>query len=128
MARGTVSAAYGQLAAEGYLKARQGVPVRVGWQPRRQPPGAPSRVSTARPRHVLVGYLGRVRGVDADVSVKARTGSTLDPDADRSLPVWAGHVPARLAFCEPVAAVGVPPGIALPPYLRALTDDEPSRP
>jgi hypothetical protein len=61
----------------------------------------------------------------ADVSVKARTGSTLDPDADRSLPVWAGHVPARLAFREPVTAVGVPPGIALPPYLRALTDYQP---
>jgi uncharacterized protein len=57
----------------------------------------------------------------ADASVKSRTGSTLDPDADCSLPVWAGHLPARLAFDQPVAAVGSPPGIELPGYLRALT-------
>jgi GntR family transcriptional regulator/MocR family aminotransferase len=39
VARGTVSAAYSQLAAEGYLSARQGAPVRVTWAPpRRQQP------------------------------------------------------------------------------------------
>jgi GntR family transcriptional regulator / MocR family aminotransferase len=37
VARGTVSAAYSQLAAEGYLDIRQGAAARVRWQPRRQP-------------------------------------------------------------------------------------------
>jgi GntR family transcriptional regulator / MocR family aminotransferase len=43
LARGTVSAAYSQLAAEGYLESRQGAPTRVCWQPRRRlpPPSAP---------------------------------------------------------------------------------------
>ena len=37
VARGTVSAAYSQLAAEGYLDIRQGAPVRAVWQPRYRP-------------------------------------------------------------------------------------------
>lgn len=53
-------------------------------------------------------------------SVKSRGGSTLDPECDRSLPVWAGHIPARLTFGEPVPAESLPPGIELPGYLRAL--------
>lgn len=40
VARGTVSAAYSQLAAEGYLSARQGAPVRVTWAPPRQQPSS----------------------------------------------------------------------------------------
>jgi nitroimidazol reductase NimA-like FMN-containing flavoprotein (pyridoxamine 5'-phosphate oxidase superfamily) len=55
-----------------------------------------------------------------EVSVKARTGSTLDPEADRGLHVWAGHIPAQLAFGHPVTAVGVPAHVKLPGYLRAL--------
>ena len=42
VARGTVSAAYGQLAAEGYLDVRQGAPVRAIWQPRHHAPAASS--------------------------------------------------------------------------------------
>jgi GntR family transcriptional regulator/MocR family aminotransferase len=38
VARGTVSAAYAQLAAEGYLDIRQGAPVRVSWLPEHRPP------------------------------------------------------------------------------------------
>jgi GntR family transcriptional regulator/MocR family aminotransferase len=38
VARGTVSAAYAQLAAEGYLDIRQGAPVRVSWLPQGRPP------------------------------------------------------------------------------------------
>jgi GntR family transcriptional regulator / MocR family aminotransferase len=38
IARGTVSAAYSQLAAEGYLAIRQGAPTRVSWAPSRRPP------------------------------------------------------------------------------------------
>jgi GntR family transcriptional regulator / MocR family aminotransferase len=36
VARGTVSAAYSQLAAEGYLAIRQGAPARVSWTPPRR--------------------------------------------------------------------------------------------
>jgi uncharacterized protein len=56
-----------------------------------------------------------------EVSVKSRAGSTLDPEADRALPVWAGHIPARLTFGRPVTAEGVPAGVELPGYLRAIT-------
>ena len=47
----------------------------------------------------------------AEASVKARTGSTLDPDSDRAIPVWAGVIPAQITFGPPVPAEGVPPGI-----------------
>jgi uncharacterized protein len=53
-------------------------------------------------------------------SVKSRSGSTLDPVADRALPVWAGHIPAELVFGPPVAASGLPPGTELPGYLSVL--------
>jgi nitroimidazol reductase NimA-like FMN-containing flavoprotein (pyridoxamine 5'-phosphate oxidase superfamily) len=55
-----------------------------------------------------------------EASVKTRSGSTLDPDSDRAVPVWAGHIPARLTFGEPIAAEGLPGGIEPPGYLRAL--------
>jgi GntR family transcriptional regulator/MocR family aminotransferase len=50
VARGTVSAAYSQLGAEGYLEVRQGAPVRVRWQPRHRPPAAHPARRPARPR------------------------------------------------------------------------------
>lgn len=55
-----------------------------------------------------------------EASVKSRTGSTLDPESDRTLQVWAGHLPAQLTFGPPIAAEGLPPGTGLPGYLRAL--------
>jgi GntR family transcriptional regulator / MocR family aminotransferase len=45
VARGTVSAAYGQLAAEGYLDLQQGALARVSWVPRQPPPAAPARAA-----------------------------------------------------------------------------------
>jgi GntR family transcriptional regulator / MocR family aminotransferase len=50
VARGTVSAAYGQLAAEGYLELRQGAPVRVRWVPRHRPPPVPPPAQPAAAR------------------------------------------------------------------------------
>lgn len=50
VARGTVSAAYRQLAAEGYLELRQGAPVRVRWTPRRRPPSSPPPARRAAAR------------------------------------------------------------------------------
>jgi nitroimidazol reductase NimA-like FMN-containing flavoprotein (pyridoxamine 5'-phosphate oxidase superfamily) len=58
-----------------------------------------------------------------DVSVKSRTGSTLDPESDRALPVWAGHVPVRLAFGRPIPAEGMPGDVALPSYIALLPGD-----
>jgi uncharacterized protein len=46
-----------------------------------------------------------------DASVKARSGSTLDPESDLGWPVWAGHVPAWLVFGRPVPADGLPGGV-----------------
>jgi uncharacterized protein len=53
-------------------------------------------------------------------SVKSRSGSTIDPDLDRALPVWAGHIPAQVVFGPPVPADGLPSGIELPGYLSVL--------
>jgi uncharacterized protein len=53
-------------------------------------------------------------------SVKSRGGSTLDPDVDRGLPVWAGHIPAQIVFGPPVPADGLPPAVELPGYLSVL--------
>jgi len=39
-----------------------------------------------------------------EASVKERSGTTIDSESDFGLPVWAGHIPARLVFGEPVPA------------------------
>jgi len=46
-----------------------------------------------------------------DASVKSRAGSTIDEESDLDWPVWAGHVPASLAFGRHVAAERLPDGI-----------------
>ncbi len=46
-----------------------------------------------------------------EASVKARSGSTIDPQSDSVLPVWAGHVPASLVFGPPVPAEDLPDAI-----------------
>ena len=46
-----------------------------------------------------------------DVSVKARSGSTIDPESDLGWPVWAGHIPADLVFGQPVPAEDLPASI-----------------
>jgi GntR family transcriptional regulator / MocR family aminotransferase len=50
VARGTVTAAYSQLAAEGYLDVRQGAPVRVRWQPPDRPQATHPAVRDPSPR------------------------------------------------------------------------------
>ena len=47
----------------------------------------------------------------AEASVKARSGSTIDPPADLAWPVWAGHVPAELVFSPPVPAENLPASV-----------------
>src|SRR5260221_3946902 len=44
-------------------------------------------------------------------SVKARSGSTIDPQSDLALPVWAGHIPAELVFGQPVPADNLPASV-----------------
>jgi len=50
VARGTVTAAYGQLAAEGYLEQRQGALTRVSWAPPARRPPAANPEPPNRPR------------------------------------------------------------------------------
>jgi nitroimidazol reductase NimA-like FMN-containing flavoprotein (pyridoxamine 5'-phosphate oxidase superfamily) len=47
----------------------------------------------------------------AQASVKARSGSTIDPPEDLGWPVWAGHVPAVLVFSPPVPADDLPASV-----------------
>jgi nitroimidazol reductase NimA-like FMN-containing flavoprotein (pyridoxamine 5'-phosphate oxidase superfamily) len=81
-------------------------------------PGRWEQVRTPTPRELRETALWQVPIETA--SVKSRTGSTLDPDSDHGLPVWAGHIPAALVFGQPIPADGLLPGIDLPGYLRAL--------
>lgn len=46
-----------------------------------------------------------------EASVKARSGTTIDPESDFGVPVWAGHVPARLVFGAPVPANHLPASV-----------------
>jgi nitroimidazol reductase NimA-like FMN-containing flavoprotein (pyridoxamine 5'-phosphate oxidase superfamily) len=53
-------------------------------------------------------------------SVKTRSGSTLDPASDRTIAVWAGHIPAQVVYGPPIPADGLPSRVTVPGYLRAL--------
>jgi uncharacterized protein len=46
-----------------------------------------------------------------EASVKARSGTTIDPESDFGLAVWAGHIPARLVFGKPVPADHLPTSV-----------------
>ncbi len=48
-----------------------------------------------------------------EVSAKVRTGPPIDDEQDYALPVWAGVLPLRTQFGEPVTDARVPPGIAV---------------
>jgi uncharacterized protein len=52
-----------------------------------------------------------------EASAKIRTGPPLDPDEDLTSPVWAGVLPVRAAYGDPVPSPDLTPGIAPPPYL-----------
>ncbi len=62
-----------------------------------------------------------------EASVKARSGSTIDPPSDVAWPVWAGQMPAGLVFGPPVPAGDLPAcvdpsgrAVALNPALGGL--------
>jgi hypothetical protein len=56
-----------------------------------------------------------------EASAKVRDGGLVDDPGDETWSVWAGTIPVRLAFGEPVPAADLPPGIDLPENVRALT-------
>lgn len=51
-------------------------------------------------------------------SAKVRSGPPKDDEEDYALPVWAGVLPIRQAFGDPVADPQLPEGIEAPAYLR----------
>jgi uncharacterized protein len=53
-----------------------------------------------------------------EASAKIRTGPPIDDEEDHALPVWAGILPLRLATSEAIKDEQLPPGIALPHYVR----------
>ncbi|MGH3326942.1 MAG: pyridoxamine 5'-phosphate oxidase family protein [Streptomycetales bacterium] len=55
-----------------------------------------------------------------EASVKVRSGPPGDDDADLDRDVWAGVVPARQVWGEPVPDPALPPGTALPEHVRRL--------
>lgn len=54
----------------------------------------------------------------AEASVKIRQGPPSDDDEDYALDVWAGVLPVRQVFGEPVADPRLRPGIAVPGHVR----------
>jgi len=53
-----------------------------------------------------------------EASAKIRTGPPIDDEEDYALPVWAGVLPLQLATSEAITDEQLPPGIALPRYVR----------
>jgi uncharacterized protein len=69
-------------------------------------PGRWDQVRTPEPDELRDTALWQVPIEEA--SVKARSGTTIDPESDFGVPVWAGHIPARLVFGAPVPAGRLP--------------------
>jgi nitroimidazol reductase NimA-like FMN-containing flavoprotein (pyridoxamine 5'-phosphate oxidase superfamily) len=69
-------------------------------------PGRWEQVRTPEPDELRDTALWQVP-ID-EASVKARSGTTIDPESDFGVPVWAGHIPARLVFGPPVPAEHLP--------------------
>ncbi|HYL26227.1 MAG TPA: pyridoxamine 5'-phosphate oxidase family protein, partial [Candidatus Nitrosotalea sp.] len=53
-------------------------------------------------------------------SAKVRTGPPGDPQSDLSRQVWAGLLPLRAGYGDPVPDSKLNPGIEVPPYLTRL--------
>jgi uncharacterized protein len=59
-----------------------------------------------------------------EASAKIRTGPPLDPADDLTSPVWAGVLPVRAAFGDPVSSPDLTPGIAPPSYVTGYRRPE----
>jgi uncharacterized protein len=53
-----------------------------------------------------------------EVSAKIRTGPPIDDEEDYSLPIWAGVVPVKPQFGEPLPDSRLAPGLAAPAIIR----------
>lgn len=62
----------------------------------------------------------------AEASVKMRTGGPNDDPNDLEWPAWAGSVPLRESFGEPVAAPDLVQAYPVPDYVRAWTRSTPT--
>ncbi len=81
----------------------------------------PGRAAEARPanrKELAATSLLRFRMVDA--SAKVREGGPSDDAADLSLPNWAGLLPLRHGYDEPVPAADMSPDVSIPASIRAL--------
>jgi nitroimidazol reductase NimA-like FMN-containing flavoprotein (pyridoxamine 5'-phosphate oxidase superfamily) len=55
-----------------------------------------------------------------EVSAKVRSGGPIDDPADLDGPHWAGHVPIRRVWEQPLPSEDLPDGIAVPAKIAAL--------
>jgi nitroimidazol reductase NimA-like FMN-containing flavoprotein (pyridoxamine 5'-phosphate oxidase superfamily) len=53
----------------------------------------------------------------SEASAKVRAGGPIDDDEDRTMPVWAGHLPLALVPGAPVADGALPAGVSVPERL-----------
>ncbi|AXG52680.1 hypothetical protein SLCG_1525 [Streptomyces lincolnensis] len=81
----------------------------------------PGRAADSRPANKKELAATAVIRLDLDeVSAKLRTGGVNDEPEDLALPHWAGVVPLRKGYTDPVADPGLAPGTGLPDYLAVL--------
>ena len=81
----------------------------------------PGRAAEARPanrKELAATSLLRFHMVNA--SAKVRAGGPADDAADLSLPNWAGLLPLRQGYDEPIPAEDLNPEISIPLSIRAL--------
>jgi nitroimidazol reductase NimA-like FMN-containing flavoprotein (pyridoxamine 5'-phosphate oxidase superfamily) len=80
---------------------------------------APGQWDTARRpnKKELAATVVLALGLD-EASVKVRTGPPLDDEEDHALDVWAGVLPVRVTFGEPVSDPLLRPGIEVPEDVR----------
>jgi nitroimidazol reductase NimA-like FMN-containing flavoprotein (pyridoxamine 5'-phosphate oxidase superfamily) len=94
-------------------------------------PAERERALTAIVDHVVPGRTAASRPADRrelaatdvlrvpleEVSLKQRDGSPGDDDVDLALPHWAGVIPVRTSFGDPVPAADLAPGIGVPEHV-----------
>ena len=82
----------------------------------------PGRWDSLRPvtRKELAATLVLALALD-ECSVKIRTGGSDEPVEDHNWPVWAGVLPIRESFGEPVPMAGLDPDIDVPEHVRKMS-------
>jgi nitroimidazol reductase NimA-like FMN-containing flavoprotein (pyridoxamine 5'-phosphate oxidase superfamily) len=82
---------------------------------------APGRATEVRPMtEKELKQTAVVRLSLDEASAKVRDAGLGDDPGDETWTVWAGTIPVRMAFGEPVPAADLPAGIELPENVRAL--------